>query len=191
MQELVGEAAGAGSYSDVEWLTRCAKQLRDLRVSVEQARDTGGADRLHGGERAAEATSTTPRKRRPSRRRSGRAGYPRFFRGDDHLVKIGWSKKKHSEYTHKAPRERVRLVVSALARLGGNGAVIPTDALLAVEDTSGEEIPHYQTYLALAWLRAEGVIKKRGRTGYTIEDRESLRAGFDELWKCTVTEGAL
>jgi len=189
MQSLLSEAAGSGNYSDVEWLTRCAKQLRDMRELAERMREGQSTNGTRVAEAHGHTRSAPHANRRATRRRAGRAGYPRFLRTDDQLVKIGWSKKKRSEYIHKAPRERVFAVVEAVAAAGGNGAVMSTEDLLAIQDESGEEIPQYQTYLALAWLRSQGVIRRHGRTGYKIEDHDRALGGFGKLWDMTPQDG--
>jgi len=116
---------------------------------------------------------------RPS---SGRAKYPRFERDGDKLVKVGWSKKKREQYEHRAPYEVVLACARHLASHALAGKVFAMENLLPVPDASGGEIPAYQAYLTLAWLRQAGAVEKKGRDGYVLRDESLAGDGFDKLW---------
>ncbi len=44
------------------------------------------------------------------------------------------------------------------------------------------EIPSYQVYLTLAWLRKEGLLERRGRSGYVVMDPQQLETTTADLW---------
>ena len=44
------------------------------------------------------------------------------------------------------------------------------------------EIPSYQTYACLAWLRSIGVVKQHGRRGYTVAPREESIRQVEAAW---------
>ena len=182
LRGLVGEAVQAGRYDDVVWLTQRAKELGEwiesAQVTNEEAAKRSSAPRHYAAAPAKDRTDPT----RARRRSKGRPGYPKFFRVGDDLIKVGWSKKKRREYTHRAPRRLVNVVAAEVASAGGNSTVIPTDRLLSVRDETGEDVPHYQTYLTLAWLRSQGLITRQGRKGYTVENPSRLADGFSEIW---------
>ncbi|HLG55152.1 MAG TPA: hypothetical protein VI485_07465 [Vicinamibacterales bacterium] len=46
---------------------------------------------------------------------------------------------------------------------------------------TGEDYPSYQVYLALSWLRAVDVIRKRDRAGYPLVKGTDV-AKIDGLW---------
>ena len=48
----------------------------------------------------------------------------------------------------------------------GDGDVIPMDGILPLNAEDGSEIPDYQSYLCLAWLRSIGAVTQKGREGY-------------------------
>lgn len=115
--------------------------------------------------------------------RSG--GYPRFEREGDKLVKVGWSKKKRQAYEHRASKHAVMVFVRHLSESVRAGELFAIEELLPVPDSaSGSEVPAYQIYLTLAWLRGAGAIEKRGRDGYVVRSKTLLESptGLDELW---------
>ena len=121
---------------------------------------------------------------RESVARSGKPGYPRFERDGDKLVKVGWSKKNKAAYEHRAPREAVVAFSRHLSRSVQEGKLFAVEDLLPVPDpaTSGE-LPAYQVYLVLAWLRHVGAIDKRGRDGYVLRRSGLSDAILDEHWE--------
>jgi hypothetical protein len=106
------------------------------------------------------------------RGRSRKNEYPKFLREGQSLVKIGWSKSDKKPYEHRAPKRVLDVLVAALLELGQGGRRFTTDELLPLRDGK-DDIPSYQAYLTLAWLRAEHLVRQHGRQGY------SLPAGID------------
>jgi hypothetical protein len=98
------------------------------------------------------------------------------------LVKIGWSKAKKKEYEHRAPREVLDVLAESIL------AVSRTRKRFTVEDLvplrhpqEGTEIPSYQTYLCVAWLRQEGLLRQHGRDGYTLARDSDLKVALTAL----------
>jgi len=111
-------------------------------------------------------------------------GYPRFYREKDRLVKIGWSKSQGKEYEHRAPKGAVVALMQAAASHAPNGSLFSMDRLLPLTDPETHaEFPSYQIYLALAWLRSEGVIKEHGRDGYAISSNSHTNDRLEALWE--------
>jgi hypothetical protein len=110
--------------------------------------------------------------------------YPQFVREGDNLVKIGWSKADKSEYQHKSPKAALDALVGSLEKIGAGGkrfameSVIP---LMTSED--GSEIPPYQVYLCLAWLRRISAVTQHGRQGYSLKRDKGLAAAAEEAWR--------
>ena len=110
--------------------------------------------------------------------------YPRFERQGDRLVKIGWSKKDRAEYEHKAPLVAVEAVIEAIDQVTGKGAYLRVEDILPVKQKDEEEVPSYQVYLVVAWLREIGAIERLGNDGYRVQgDRASL--DVQALWNQT------
>jgi hypothetical protein len=116
-------------------------------------------------------------------RRSVKTDYPRFERDGDRLVKVGWSKKQRSPYEHKAPRAVVVAFVRHLLGVVPDKRVFSVDDVLPVADVvNGGEVPAYQIYLALAWLRRIGAVVKKGRDGYLLYHGALTESALDSQW---------
>lgn len=200
LRDLISKALSEQRYGDV-------KQIADLADRVSQLLSSNG---IHlsvaaAPSRAIETSATeggaiarpppaesrkigAPPKRhkaaaKTNRRTRAMSGYPKFVRDEDRLVKIGWSKKNSREYEHRVPREAV---LAFLHHLDGNvdeAKVFDIEGLLPVQDDAGEDIPGYQIYVVIAWLREAGVIEKKGRDGYVIRDKSVLSGELNDLWE--------
>lgn len=94
-------------------------------------------------------------------------GYPRFEFRNDMIVKIGWSKKAKKEYEHNAPASAAIDLASHIKANTQAGRIWTVEDLGEVVLSSGEsELPSYQLYLLIAWMRAVGILSKQGRSGY-------------------------
>jgi hypothetical protein len=137
-------------------------------------------------EDTAPAPTRKARGRRRAKGRRGKAtkeGYPKFVREGDSLVKIGWSKSEDKTYEHKAPRAVLRALIQTLARVGAGGERFTVEPLLPLRDTaSGREIPDYQTYLTLAWLRNANLVTQHGRQGYSLPEASILEREAERQW---------
>ncbi len=109
--------------------------------------------------------------------------YPKFLRDGENLVKIGWSKKDRSPYEHRAPKRVLDLLVKSLVSAGRSGRRFTTEDILPLhEPEEGAEIPSYQAYLCLAWLRSEKKIDQHGRQGYSLPQPEGFPTLVGECW---------
>ena len=135
---------------------------------------------------------TRPQKATVKTRRKTRvkSGYPKFVRDEDRLVKIGWSKKNREEYEHRVPREAVLTLLRHLNGSVEEAKVFDIEGLLPVQDGTGEDVPGYQIYVVVAWLREAGVIEKKGRDGYFIRDKSVLSGELNNLWESLLARSA-
>lgn len=158
-RELIAEAAKAGEYGDVETLTNWVLRLREISSSNDSKNSkTNSVD------------SPPKRKRRSPTTRGKRgklAAYPKFANDGDNLIKIAWSKAKKNEYRHKSPKEVLSILSKALQEKTNSESVVSMDKVLPLHSPDGSEIPDYQAYLCLAWLKSIGAITQHGREGYS------------------------
>lgn len=99
------------------------------------------------------------------------------------MVKIGWSKSEAKTYEHKAPRAVLQALLRALIRVGAAGKRFTVEGLLPLKDSaSNSEIPDYQTYLTLAWLRNVNLITQHGRQGYSLLPDFDLEQESNRHW---------
>jgi len=109
--------------------------------------------------------------------------YPKFFCDGDSLVKIGWSKAEKAEYEHKSSKKVVVAVAHALAAAGSKGRRFSMDKLLPLTDPDdSSELPTYQCYLSLAWMRHEGLVVQHGRQGYSLPKNGDLPSAIERIW---------
>jgi hypothetical protein len=129
-------------------------------------------------------TATAKNTFRKTRTKAARGEYPKFLRDGDELLKIGWSKRTWETYRHKAPRRVVNLVVDALEAKAKSGTRIVMEQVLPIHDPeSAIEVPSYQPYLILAWLRKEKLVVQHGRDGYSLRSGMSLADAVEQRWK--------
>jgi hypothetical protein len=201
LRELMQKAISDAEYRDLPALAKMAEQLASLAARASQ--ESG-----HAPEPAPSAAPVAPRRRKPpsasapppprkrkarplARVRSSKSGYPKFRRTDDTLVKAGWSKMAKKEYEHRAPRTAVEAVMKSVSGAGAKGAVFTVDALNPVHDPNDQsEVPTYQVYLAIAWLRTEGILRQHGREGYSLLVSGNPEKTVEERWTALPLAGA-
>ncbi len=176
LRSLLQEALANNRYTDVAEIARVADRLAQLGAESGLAPPTD--ESAHPARVSRPSAAPPTRHTRPSRT------FPRFEREGDKLVKIAWSKKDRAEYEHKAPRNVVDLLIEAIRNRKGEGAKFEAPDVLPLKDSkTRREVPSYQSYLALAWLRHEGVIAKYGREGYLLKPTTAQREHIAELWE--------
>jgi len=182
LRRLIAAAAQAGDYTSVEAVTSWAAILnqavadgRAPTSSPSPCSDAKSRTRNSSKKRTKASQKKTTRSKAKTR------SYPKFARSGDSLVKIAWSKSQKGEYKHKSPRSVLLLLVDALDDLLGEGSLVAMEDILPLRAEDGQEIPDYQVYLCLAWLRSIGAVQQKGRQGYT-------RSGLADNLKQIVTD---
>lgn len=178
LRELIEKALAEQQYGEIGAVAHLADGLTKLIRSNSIAADPAPLSTRN--------TQTSPRKESRGQRKAKSAStkekYPFFKCDGNRLVKVGWSKKNKKEYEHRVPRD---VVIAFVRHLGDNveeGKVFDVEGLLPVADPSGEEVPPYQIYVTLAWLRRVAIIEKKGRDGYVMRDKSIVTGGLDDLW---------
>lgn len=188
LRELIQKALGEQHYLAVKVLADFADGVAKLlqangvaaAVAESPSRDTRPGD-------AGAAAVSDVRSAWQERSRTTKTKYPRFDRDNDRLVKVGWSKKSKKEYEHRVPKEAVISFVRHLGQSVSAGKLFDVEGLLPVLDASGNEVPAYQVYVTIAWLRDVGVLDKKGRDGYLLRDESVLNGSIDPLWSSLST----
>jgi hypothetical protein len=175
LRGLIADAAAAGDYGLVSRLSVIARRVAELADEAAGIPDAAALKLV-----PASSTAEMPGgnlEAKETRRRIQKGTYPRFEKTRDMLVKIGWSKKEHSEYVHKAPKAGLDAVARRVMDLGRGGRMFTTEELLPVNLGGGDgELPGYQAYLSLAWLRDIGVVEQHGREGYSVQGDDLIGA---------------
>jgi hypothetical protein len=191
--EAARVALNAGKFDDAAWCARLADELSKLSpdhaavppnaISIEKGNGTSDAvavETRHQLPRREKQGRVSPLSAEPEGQRDGR-GYPLFYRDRDTLIKVGWSKSQGGEYEHRAPKAVVDALAQAIMR-AGPGEPTSMETLLPLRDDRGGEMPSYQAYLALAWLRACGAVRRHGQDGYSMTRRFASRDAIETLW---------
>jgi hypothetical protein len=185
---LIPKALAGRRDEEAGQLMELARLLADARCSHTRP---GSAER--GGTATPSCVDTT-RAPRPERKRHAKARkkrkaspYPKFFRENNALLKLGWSRKSRSEYEHRASREAVLVVAERVAEVASRQNRFTVEDLGDVRIARGEElISGCQVYLCIAWFRRAGLIVQHGRRGYTLPIAPAkfpakVRSAWDEL----------
>ena len=191
IKSLISEAAMAQDYGSVTRLAEIAQSLAVLVAQLSQPIPTVRS--VHSASRITSSAQKRIRETRgeyyrPKARAAAASGrpkknkYPVFNIEPDRLTKIGWSKKRRSEYQHRAPLDAVASVFRRIQQIAVGQAAFTIDDLMPVEGEDGDEIPSYQVYMIVAWLVDSGLLEKQGRDGYrTAMDQKA--ASFESIWQ--------
>jgi hypothetical protein len=195
LRQLLLQAAEQGDYETASMLAEWAKQLKQIVPRSVTPEEQPQFTHVHNGLAPAHFDETNreytnARKKvareasRRSRRKAARGEYPKFLRDGEELLKIGWSKRTRATYRHKAPKRVVNLVVHALLGKGKTGARFTMEEVLPIRDPeSAIDVPSYQAYLILAWLRKENLVVQHGREGYSLRPQTNLTDAIEERWE--------
>ncbi len=182
LKKLLAETATGGDYGLIVELAGWARSLADLRSEIEKKAPAETAAALHVHALTNELlhipqSSPTPRKTRRANE------YPKFCRNGEALVKVGWSKGRKGEYEHKAPFGVLIDVVTALSSAAVRKNRFVVEAIMPLKNSrDGSEIPSYQVYLCLAWMRQQDLIIQHGRQGYSLKPKIDLMSTAKELF---------
>lgn len=195
LRRLLEAAVAEQRYVDVAEIAHMAAVVAKLRGETTSAPTSSDAapaasatvasdSRMTGISVAYASAPTDDSQSRDARVAKGREVYPRFEREADRLIKIGWSKKDRRAYEHRAPKSVIGIVGKALSSKRP-GKVFTMDQFLPFKDSSGAEIPSYQAYLVLAWLRDLRIVQRRGKEGYVLRNGALDDTGLEQLWVST------
>lgn len=185
LRDLISEGLDRQRYADVAEIAKMADGVARLLNQHSPNSSSAPTATSSAGTQAQKASTPSSKSARKQAQAAGtkKTGYPRFERDGDRLVKVGWSKKNKEAYEHRAPRQAVTAFVRHLASQVESGHVFAVEDLLPVPDvTSGNEVPAYQVYMTLAWLRETDAIEKKGRDGYILRMADLADDGIDKLW---------
>lgn len=175
---LIQEALEARAYEDVAAIAAISRRLHAIGEGGAGGIDSAAPQSWAPG--SSSSREGTPPKA-GSRGRRPKGSYPKFMRDGDRLIKVGWSKKDQAEYQHKAPKQAVDALMSALADVGPDEFSMET--LLPILNEQGEEVPSYQAYLGLAWLRSWGAVRRENRGGYSVQPERLLESELLAQWQ--------
>lgn len=176
LRELIAKAAIDGEYAAIAKLAEAAEALRNTTKALEGAEPT----RQTASATVDDPTISAPANISVETVRRTTKEYPRFERQGDRLIKVGWSKKDRAEYEHRTDKDVASAVSLYLADVPKDRA-FRMDELLPIQ-IDENEVPLYQAYLVLAWLRDRGLIGKQGKDGYQWLVGDFNEPAFEAAW---------
>jgi hypothetical protein len=196
LRGLMGDAAKEGDYNAVLQIAGWAKSIGELLARSPSRGSSGGAAAHTAQGDIPDSAVVAPRAEQPpipdappaaqppARRISRAKDYPKFSRNGNVLVKLGWSKGQKAEYEHKAPFSVARDLATAICQATSKKRRFAMDAILPLKNSGdGQEIPSYQAYACLGWLRHEGLVIQHGRQGYSVKPKTEVDIAIQELFK--------
>ncbi len=163
--EIVALAAKDCDYAMIDKARAVAERLRSLNPDLSLA----SAVKVEQEERKPAGSKKVRRKSKSGAKKKPTGSYPKFEVANGSLFKIGWSKRKGTEYTHRVPLNRAKEVIEVLDKLSEKvSGIISTEKILESEEFMMAQVPSYQVYLVLALLRQEKIIVASGRDGYSL-----------------------
>ena len=184
LKALTEAALADGDFDSVLYVTTVLKRFSDLQLGL--GTDSGVQRDPLSEEKSLQvdgSSRSASKRHEPKSATKSKTAYPRFRRDGSHLVKVGWSKKSRQEYEHRAAFGVVLAVAARLEERTAGGHTASVDELLPlVAGDHGDQVPSYQLYLAIAWLRSERLLNRIGRKGYTSAAPGELAARARERW---------
>jgi hypothetical protein len=179
LRSLLTEAAAEGEYNIIVKVAGWARWLGELVSDMTPAEGSAQTIPAVTSDSQASLQGKAPN---PPRRQKRSKAYPKFFRNGENLVKIGWSKAQRTEYEHKAPLSVLSDLAAAISAASAKRPRLTMESILPLKcSRDGTEVPSYQTYLCLAWLRKQGLVLQHGRQGYSVRPKADLPAKTREL----------
>ncbi|MBA7670803.1 hypothetical protein ES703_78950 [subsurface metagenome] len=174
LRKIIAEAAQAGDYRTVDMGRAAAVSIHNLQLQISKTSGKVSEKHGHGAART---------KSKVASRKNVKRKYPKFAVKNDTLIRIGWSKKEHCEYTHKTPRTAFDGTVKVMAALAQNGAgpFTAEQIIEQVNNMESEAVPSYQVYVVIGLLRKSNCIKQVGREGYDIPVEVCGKA--EDVWR--------
>jgi hypothetical protein len=175
LRNLVASAAANGDYDAIVELAEWARTVRSLGDNINSTKNPTIGHNGNNGSLDGPATISGSRRSRKE--------YPLFFRDSNFLVKVAKSKSERTEYEHKAPKSVIGQLAHALTKANQRNRLITMDSVLPLKDADGDDVPSYQSYLCLAWLKYLGLVRQHGRQGYSVSPNHRLEEEITAAWE--------
>ena len=185
LSTLMREGLADQRYDDVAAVAEVTQLLSDLIGSLENPAqedgETGPSKGRPGRGKTLAGGARPPATKNATGAPSG--SYPWFAKDGDRLVKVGWSGKGRQEYEHRTHRKVLWVFAGVVRNRRDATDCFTMEDVLPLVYAGGKEIPSYQAYLALAWLRSVEAITKDGRDGYRADLLKLSDESLNSLWE--------
>jgi hypothetical protein len=178
LRSLAAHAAESGDYEAVTTLAAWGRIVNGLIEPAKREHKDLNGFRARGGE----SSATSPSSPTGERFRVHRKAYPKFNRDAEFLTKTGYSKKGRSEYQHKAPVDLVFVLAECLADWNSSKSLLTAEKLLEACSARMGRVISYQAYVALGWFVESGLLRKHGRSGYSVPCPATVVEDAQKAW---------
>jgi len=172
LRTAAAEAAAKGEYDALDVISRWAKTIQSL--SSEASWSTVTMPPSSNGARTPNLAASTDKVV---------PGKPAFSRDADMLVKTARSKKSKSGYEHRAPFAAVSTVAECLSEWRPNRKLLTGEELLNEYAKRKGGAVSYQVYAALGWLVHIGLVRRHGRSGYSVPQPDTISLDVKTAWE--------
>jgi hypothetical protein len=180
-------AAGDGRFDELPQLTSIAKEIAGLaaRWPFEASHSREQPARISVVETPAMPTTLVGEVAPRAAAKLRKSDYPQFLREKHDLVKLGWSPREKGPYEHRVPKAGVDAVASAVASKGKAGHRFTMDEILKglASGKRDEQVPSYQAYAVVSWLKWAGMVLQHGRQGYTVVRPQTFASSIETVWQ--------
>ena len=185
LRDAAAKAAVAGAYDSIVVISRWAKTVQAMVAELNGPATT---------ELASKESPSNPELRANIEAESVRPdesvrkvkkvplGVPVFSRDADFLVKSARSRKTRDEYEHRAPAEVVFVVAECLADWRSAKKLLTTDQLLEAYSKRKGSVVAYQVYVTLGWMMQVGLVRRHGRSGYSVSSPSTISEDVQRAW---------
>jgi hypothetical protein len=162
-----------GEYEALAVITRWAQTLQSLTA---EANGTVGSP---GPPVVSSATNAISRKI-PKGNLASKT--PSYSRDEDMLVKTARSRKSKNGYVHRAAADVVLTVAECLSEWRPSRKLMTGEQLLDAFAKRKGAVVSYQVYAALGWFTQIGLVRRHGRSGYSVPQASTIVADVRKAW---------
>jgi hypothetical protein len=178
LREAAARAAAAGAYDSLTVITKCARMLQSLIAEVNSINGESTEKGLRNQYQTAARPAAAPQVigAKPSR------GQLVFSRDGDFLIKRACARRSKSEYEHRAPANVILTVAQCLSEWRTTKKLLTGPQLLDSYARRKGSVVTYQVYVVLAWLTQIGLIRRHGRSGYSVPSSATIADDVQNAW---------
>ena len=183
LRRLLAEAVDRGDYESVVQLASWARSVAAMVKACPEPVTSRSSEPPTSGSAPADRLPVANARASRAGRKIARDEYPRFYRRDERLIRVAWSKRDKKEYEHRAPHAVLKTLIESIASNATGGRIFSTEEILPIHDNEGNLIPSYQAYVGIALLKQTGLVDQHGRKGYSVPRIADLRNAIEIVWQ--------
>jgi hypothetical protein len=181
LRESAAKAAETGDYDALEVLTRWARAVQAMVTEASRRSEETLPKSAPQHEHVSSLRRTTGQRRSAGRVRPV-VGEPMYSRDSDMLVKTARSRKSRNDYEHRAPADVVFTLAECVSVWRPNQKLLTGDQILGSYEKKKGSVISYQVYAALGWFTQLGLVRRHGRSGYSVPQPNTVVGDVQKAW---------